>query len=841
MSLYKHSKALLLASVLLTGAQAQIGDFTNSGKVVDDKGVPVANAYIRYLSKGKEFVTTYSDDKGVFPSKGTVSARHAGSISVNRDNSMMVGGKLYFSIEKDNSPVSIDLYNVSGKKVASVFNQNIKSAGSYSINPLVGFSSKLSQSIYVVKGKIGSNTFAHELCNIQTADQTAGLQRENSVAMQSTPTLAKRMAVDKIRIGKTGYKSIEFDIADYKENVGQKTITLVDVEAKIKEILSNMSWEQKIAQMAQDDNRAATQSVGTYLWGAGSGLNAGQYESSQSKWMNAEPKIPLMAGYDVVHGVIKPAGTIIPHNSALGCITDTLLIQKVFRMVALESASYGCYWAFAPCIAVARDEHWGRIYESPSEDPVVASRFAKHAVLGFQGRDLSDPTTIAATLKHFVGDGGTRNGTNAGNCDGGSDKILRSIHLPPFKAGIDAGAAVVMPSFSLWRGLHMHASPDLLTDWLKVENKFQGFVVGDWNAHMWAMDYGAKFIKDDDVKEGTRQSILAGLDNPMCPGSDWKTGESIVKMFKTDMKEMVDADLAGIKDRINDAVSRMLRVKIWMGLYDNQKMKALSGDLATAPRSPEHWEVARQCVRESMVLLKNEGKVLPLDKKASKITVIGEWGDNVGLQCGGWTLGWTCQTSNEGINGTSLLTALKGQASGATVDYSKDGSQITGDVVVVTIGAKYVCEYTKPDAMLTLSKFDGFTVTDITKDPPEYESTPDKKIECFGTIKELMDKAVASKKKIVLVLYVDAPVVITEYIALADAVVCVWLPGVAGEGMADVLYGGEYDFKGKLAWTWPKTLAQIPINFGDMGDTKKAPASEGLYQLGYGKTYKDAE
>jgi beta-glucosidase len=409
-----------------------------------------------------------------------------------------------------------------------------------------------------------------------------------------------------------------------------------------------------------------------------------------------------------------------------------------------------------------------------------------------QGRDLSLNTAIIATAKHFAGDGGSQGGANPGNTSG-TDAVLRAIHLPPYASAIEAGVGCIMPSFSSWNGVGSHANKPLLTDWLKTQQGFDGFVVGDWTAHTFQGGSGRQAC--------VNACISAGLDNPMAPGVGAQTQADILAGNAS----------GGIStDRINDACRRILRALFRKGMFENYH--ALAG-YNSYFHSDLHKQVARQCVAASMVVLKNESSTLPLKKGNQKIAVIGMWGNDVGLQCGGWTLGWQGAPGAQKPAGTTMYMSLQQQGGGNTVTYSADGSTIPSDanVVVVCVGMNPAAEYTKSDNQLQLLDSQ------------------------YGKISDLMGKASASGKPIVLALFVDAPVVVTQYITQAKAVVCAWLGSPEGGGFGDILYGDVHP-TGKLNHTWPSTISQIPINDGNMGDATGSGGTP-LYPLGYGLTY----
>jgi beta-glucosidase len=433
-------------------------------------------------------------------------------------------------------------------------------------------------------------------------------------------------------------------------------------------------------------------------------------------------------------------------------------------------------------------------------------------ILGMQGRDLSLNTSIIATAKHFAGDGGTQGGANAGNTTG-PDAVLRAIHLPPYTAAIEAEVGCIMASFSSWNGVGSHANKPLLTDWLKTQQGFDGFVVGDWTAHT--------FQGGSNRQACVNACISAGLDNPMSPGISAQTEGDITAG---------NASGAITTDRINDACRRILRILFRKGMFENYH--ALSG-YDQYFHSDLHRQVARQCVAASMVVLKNGGNTLPLQKTGLTIAVIGNFADNVKWQCGGWTLGWQGTDPGTVPQGVSLLQALKNQGSNTVNAYTTgDNIPSNADIIIVTAGNNPNAEYTKTNANVQLQApsiayAPGGSTVDNQADQNAYQS-----------VDNLMTKAKAagkSTKKIVLVLFSDGPAVVTQAISGSDAVVCAWLGCPEGDGYADILYGTVHP-SGKLNHAWPSTISQIPINDGTMGDAVGSGGTP-LFPLGFGLTY----
>jgi beta-glucosidase len=600
-------------------------------------------------------------------------------------------------------------------------------------------------------------------------------------------------------------------------------------DAQAKEILAKMTLEEKVGQMVQPDyanmrdkNDIQKYFVGSVLMGGDSDPAAGNslqawtdvYENAQKLAMGTRLGIPLMFGVDSVHGFSNVINAVIfPHNIGLGCTNDPGLVEQVNHITAIEMKASGINWTFSPCVTVVRDERWGRTYEGFSEDPKISALLAA-AVRGLQGNNLSNPLSVAACAKHYIADGGTsavtsqgrgrgfggfnfggaamanRGGVrvtlNAGNCEF-DEETLRKIHLPPYKACVDAGVATIMPSYSSWNGVKCSASKFLLTDLLKNELGFQGFLISD---------YSAIDQISSNFKEAIATSINAGMDMAMEPQR--------YAQFCTYLKELVNENTVPMS-RIDDAVTRILRVKIAMGLLDKNRTPFANKSALEEFGSKEHREVARQAVRESLVLLKNDNKVLPLTKTASKILVAGMNGNNLGNQCGGWTIRWQGQSGNDfTTGGTTMLQAIKNTVSpNTTVTYSPDGSGAEGyNVAVVFVGEERPYAEGNGDAGdLSLSA---------------------QQVQMINTIK-------AAGVPVVAVIISGRPMIISDILDKTDAIIAAWYPGTEGQGVADVLFG-DYKPTGKLSFTWPKSMDQIPINVGDSN-------YDPLYKYGYGLSY----
>jgi beta-glucosidase len=556
----------------------------------------------------------------------------------------------------------------------------------------------------------------------------------------------------------------------------------------VESLLQQMTLDEKIGQMAQAERGSlrteaeiSTLFLGSLLSGGGSSPAdktapgwAEMYDRFQSYALGTRLHIPLVYGVDAVHGHNNVAGAVVfPHNVGLGCTRDASLVERVARATAEEVAATGIDWTFSPCVAVARDERWGRTYESFGETPELVSEMAAASVRGYQ-------PTILACAKHYVADGGTAGGRDQGDAQM-DEATLRAIHLPGYRSAIAAGVGSVMASFSSWNGQKLHGHRTLITDVLKGELGFQGFVVSDWN--------GIDQLPGDYTSD-VETSINAGIDMVMAP-------EHHVELVAT-LKTLVQSGRIP-QSRIDDAVRRILRQKVALGLWDKPY-----ADRALLPQvgSEAHRQVGREAVRKSLVLLKNDGRVLPLSKMTRRIHVAGKNADDLGNQCGGWTMTW--QGGSGGITtGTTILQGIRAAVlGGANVTYSRDGAGAEGaDVGVVVIGETPYAEGAGDRADLSLAPDD------------------------VAAVRAVRTARIPS----VVVLVSGRPMILGAILGDANAILAAWLPGTEGAGVADVLFG-DHAPTGKLSHSWPRTMAQVPVNWGDAG-------YDPLFAYGYGLTY----
>ncbi len=568
------------------------------------------------------------------------------------------------------------------------------------------------------------------------------------------------------------------------------------IETKIDGLLKQMSVEEKVGQVIQPEWKSITPAdVITYHIGSiengGGAVPAGNKHSSVADWVNLiEPyydasmssenhvRIPLIWASDAVHGHNNVYGaTLFPHNVGLGAAHDPDLIRRIGEATAAEVRSTGMDWSFAPTIAVARDDRWGRTYESYSEDPKIVAQYAAAMVQGLEGSGPTflDKDHVISTAKHFLGDGSTDGGRDQGDSLASEADLVR-LHAQGYKAAIDAGTQSIMASYNSWHGTKMHANKGLMTDVLKDHMGFDGFIMGDWLAH--GQIPGC-------TNTDCPQAFNAGLDIYNQP-QGWKD------MYGNLVREVKDGTIT--QARLDDAVRRILRVKYRMGVFDEAAPKDRPNTWKPIG-TPEHRAIAREAVQKSLVLLKNNNGVLPL-KAGATILVAGDGAGSIAMQSGGWTLSW--QGADNGPNdfpgATSIYEGIKQEveATGGQALLSPDGTYATKpDVAVVVFGETPYAEF--------------------MGDQPDVALHHDN-VESLALIKKLKGESVP----VVAVMLSGRPLYVNPQINAADAFVAAWLPGSEGEGVADVLTGAR-DFTGKLSFSWPKRPDQTPLNVGDAG------------------------
>lgn len=594
-------------------------------------------------------------------------------------------------------------------------------------------------------------------------------------------------------------------------HLAQNKKSLSSYDIRVRELLAIMTLEEKIGQMTQAEQNALVDVsdiekyfLGSLLSGGSSDPKAGNsleawtemYDGYQKRALKTRLAIPILFGVDAVHGHNNVLGAVVfPHNIGLGCTRNPALVEKAARVTAEEVRATGINWSFAPCIAVPRDERWGRTYEGFGETPELAESLGAAAVRGLQRSDLNSPLAVLACAKHFVGDGGTAMGTGTPNrsqqrmLDQGDTRVseaeLRQTHLPGYISAIKANAGSIMVSYSSWNGVKLSGSKRLLTEILKQELGFQGFLISDYRAI-------GQISKD--FKSAIEISINAGMDMAMEP-TDYRR-------FIGLLRELVDEGKVPIS-RIDDAVTRILRVKFAMGLMDKSRSPLADRHLHRSFGSADHRKVARECVRQSLVLLKNEKKILPLSKNIARIHVGGRSADDIGNQCGGWTIDWQGKSGNITTGGTTILKAIQETVSPATnVTFAADGSGASGaDLGIVVVGELPYAEGRGDREDLSLTVEDTNAISNM----------------------------ISAKIPLVVVLLSGRPMIIDDALKQADAFVAAWLPGTEGRGITDVLFG-DYKPTGKLSCTWPKSMTQVPINVGDA-------SYDPLFKYGFGLTF----
>ncbi|KAM5567862.1 hypothetical protein ABKV19_015774 [Rosa sericea] len=587
------------------------------------------------------------------------------------------------------------------------------------------------------------------------------------------------------------------------------------LNTRINDLLSRMTLEEKIGQMTQIDRSVASPEV-MYKYKIGSVLSGGgsvpAKKASAETWirmvndfqngsLSTRLAIPLIYGIDAIHGhnnVYK--ATIFPHNIGLGATRDPELVKRIGAATALEVGATGIHYTFAPCVAVCRDPRWGRCYESYSEDPKLVQAMTE-IIPGLQGEIpansrkgvpyVAGNDKVAACAKHYVGDGGTIMGMNENNTVIDRHGLL-SIHMPPYSSAIIKGVATIMVSYSSWNGVKMHANRELITDFLKGTLGFKGIVISDWQ--------GIDMITSPpnaNYSYSIMKGISAGIDMIMVPYNYTEFIKGLTSHVKNKIIPM---------SRIDDAVKRILRVKFTMGLFE----KPLADlRLVNQLGSQEHRELAREAVRRSLVLLKNGGSaekpLLPLPKKTSKILVAGSHADNLGYQCGGWTIEWQGLSGNNLTQGTTILTAIRNTVAPETKVVYKEN----------------------PDAKFVKSNNFSHAIV-LVGEPPYAEGAGDNLNLTIPKSGRRVIRNVCGAAKCVVCLITGRPVVIKPYLSIIDTLVAAWLPGTEGQGVADVLFG-DYGFNGKLPRTWFRTAHQLPMNVGD-------PHYDPLFPYGYGLT-----
>jgi beta-glucosidase len=579
-------------------------------------------------------------------------------------------------------------------------------------------------------------------------------------------------------------------------------------EERIKRLLHSMTLEEKVAQMIQAEIKSVSPDdltqypLGAVLNGGGSFPQNNKRASIQD-WvnladqyyfasLNAGKKIPVIWGTDAVHGHNNVFGaTIFPHNIGLGAAHNPELIQKVATATALEVMATGLDWIFAPTVAVVRDDRWGRAYEGYAEDPERVKSYASRMIQGIQGDRLKGEALIA-TAKHFIGDGGTKDGVDQGDHISNESELIR-LHAPGYFAAIESGAQTVMASFNSWNGEKIHGHYYLLTEVLKNQIGFDGFVIGDWNGHG-----QVKGCRNDSCP----QAINAGVDMIMVP-EDWKA------FYHNTIEQVRRGEIP--ETRVDDAVARILRVKMRYGLFERgaPSTRKFAGNEKVVG-SQAHRDLAKQAVRESLVLLKNKQAILPLDPSKNYL-VLGSGANNIPKQAGGWSLTWqgTGNTNADFPGASSILDGIQSKV------HSSHGKILT------SISNKEI------EAAIV-----------VFGEEPYAEGQGDLKNLYYGErfkedlqlLKDLKLKGI----KTISIFITGRPLWVNPELNASDAFVAAWLPGSEGSAIADLLFRAKpgersYDFTGRLSFSWPLSADQTSVNRHDQNNNRKP-----LFPYGYG-------
>ena len=584
-----------------------------------------------------------------------------------------------------------------------------------------------------------------------------------------------------------------------------------EIEAQIDDILPKLTLEQKVGQVIQGDTGSLTPEdvkkyrLGSVLSGGNSAPGPLPYAETKAwlemadKYYNAsiddedvEIAIPIIWGIDAVHGHANLKGSIIfPHNIGLGAMNNPDLIEKIASITAHELTVSGHDWTFAPTLAVPQDLRWGRSYEGFSENPDLVKSYGDRIVIGLQGEFGSEnfmgDGRVISSAKHFLADGATENGVDQGDALI-NEKELSKVHAAGYYSSIPAGVQTVMASFSSWQGRKLHGDKELLTDVLKGKMGFNGFVVGDWNGH--GQVPGC-------INTDCPQSLNAGLDMYMAPDS-WKG------LYESTLQHVKDGTIA--IERLDDAVRRILRVKLLSGIFQKgaPSTRANAGN-ENLLALPEHRDVARQAVRESLVLLKNNNQLLPIDPSKT-ILVVGDGASSISKASGGWTLSWqgTGHSNDKFPNGESILQGIEKIVDGAggKLIFSKDGdTSIKADVVIAVYGEDPYAEFQGDRENLAFIP-NGFDTKKLS------------------TYKE-------NGIPIVSVFLSGRPMWANTEINNSDSFVAAWLPGSEGGGISDMLFKTDpsFDFTGRLSFTWPASAVVSKNN------------NQALFEIGYGLSY----
>jgi beta-glucosidase len=785
-----------------------------TGRIVssDTPAEPIANVTVALQTAS---TAIHTDSTGRFTLgkelSGSKPYQHSAFSTIRFEN-----GRLSFSCTR-NEHVRFELYSMDGRCFGILINRQF-STGKHSLALNHFFPVTVSPGLYIARVLKAGKQFTSSLL---VPVPGTGYAAPVTISMSGPVTSGSTDGTLTIR--KMGYipvnQTVPTETTDLGDIVLNRTAAEAAIEMKVDSVLSLMTLEEKAGQMVQTlinftkefpgrftDEQIASMGIGS-VFNGGSEASIGEQPNTPDSWAqsidrmqkavltSSRLKIPVIYGQDCVHGVAEIDGcTIFPHNIGLGCTFDSALVAKIGRITAEEAAGVGVTLNFWPCIASVRNERWGRAYEGFGETPEVNALLGAAYVRGHQGDgNLAKSGAIAACAKHYLGDGATDDGVNNG-ITSISEATMRAVHLPQFAASVREQLATVMPSYHTWShdGYDWKQTLDhkALTDILKKDLGFDGFCISDWDAVLRACNsYGPECVAS---------AINAGLDMAMIVGD-------------AGCSEFIESVVSGVnsgtisQSRVDDAVKRILRIKFRLGLFDHPFSDPT---LRAQINSSDKKAVARESVRKSMVLLKNEEQVLPL-KKTENIVVVGPWANSMGAQCGGWTISWQGDISHTGIAGQTILSGL--QEAGGTVSFDEYGDNLSGaDKIIVVIGET---PYAEGNGDVSV---------------PDLSGCPNS---------SLVEKCYNSGKPVILLMLTGRPMLIDTEIGWCKAVVACWLPGGEGGGIADVLFG-DYDFTGKLSNTWPASAEQIPINSGpEYSDEQHGSGGEPHFPYGFGLTY----
>ncbi|MGB5190331.1 glycoside hydrolase family 3 protein [Robiginitalea sp.] len=571
----------------------------------------------------------------------------------------------------------------------------------------------------------------------------------------------------------------------------------LEIEARIDSLLEGLALTEKIGQMTQvlhfedqTEGEIKAGRIGSVIHTQGPLPGNGprewqeRFRKLQELALSSHPRIPLLFGVDAVHGQNTFEGaTIFPHNIGLGATQNPDLVEKAAAITAMETQATGFNWVFSPCIAIPYNEKWGRVYEAFSESTKLTNSLTAASIRGHQGK-LSEAHTVMATAKHFIGDGSTEYGVEGGVTTLSETEIKERL-LPPYSAAVASGVGAVMASFNTFEGIPMHAHKNLITGVLKEGMQFDGIMLSDWKGY-------SRF--------GEADIINAGIDMVMAVDGD-------LELFQNGLKKAVETGYVPM-ERIDDAVRRILRQKFRLGLFENPYPRETFID---SIGTQQHRDVARQAVRESLVLLKNEKNLLPLRPDSGKIVVVGAHAHNAGLQSGGWTIDWQ-GTDRNYTGATTILEGIQ-KISEAEVIYDPEGAgkHADADVAIICVGEPPYAEF----------------FGDIGHESNTLQLELSAKQRAY--IEHYQGQGVPT----VVVLLSGRPMVITSEIKKANAFIAAWLPGSEGDGIAEVLFG-KYNFKGRLPHSWPASLDDFK---GKYGPNYWQDSIEPMFPLGYGLSY----